>query len=143
MIRDNPGAFTENREPIMADTLAVSNTSPWLTYALTAAIIGTVVATVVIATELSTPTVVVSSQSSAEQVFLRIMGPSTSSDALALGHRACRTMVSGQGTYAEYRRAEGALMAYQHVAPSYAQYVVHTALVSGLCLEHGGQIANR
>lgn len=107
----------------------------WLVPVLVLAIFASVAATTIIATRLSAPAPIAPTQTAAEQTFLRIMGSAVRPNLLQLGHRACSTMGSGNGTYAQYRLAEGELMSYYRVSPGYAQLIVHTALVSGLCTE--------
>lgn len=84
----------------------------------------------------STPHVAPPARSSAEQAYLRIINPGTGNaqSLLRLGHNACVTMSSGNGTHAEYRLAIGELMAARQT-PGLATLIVHTALVSGLCTE--------
>lgn len=118
----------------MTDVLITPAAPSWTVPALAVAVLAVLTAAAVVATHSPTPAPA-SSQSSAEQSYLRIISPgANAATVLRLGHNACVTMSSGNGTHAEYRRAIGQLMAARET-PGMATLIVHTALVSGLCTE--------
>jgi hypothetical protein len=120
----------------MTDVAAPSKRNDWAVYLISAATIVIAATTVVIATIMSTPTASVDTRTDAEHIYLQMIHADTYPEtgqqtALNLGYGACDDMAE-TGVRAGYRTAVGKLMAARE-PPDYANLLVRSAFVSGLC----------